>query len=106
MKVDVITVEEVTIGKWSWFSRWIDVAIFDYECRPWLVQMRVSRTNAKSFRAVSITGRSYKQTTSLQIGNLTQMTHNAGNNAPLVRHAEADRNALFGRRNDGLAGKR
>ena len=76
MKVDVITVEEVPIGKWSWFSRWIDIAVFDYECRPWLVQMRVSRTNAKSFRAVSITGRYYKQTTAQQIGDLTQMTHN------------------------------
>ena len=73
MKVDVITVEDAKIGRWRWFSNWIDVAVFDYECRPWLVQMRVSRTNAKSFRAVSITGRQYKQTSSLVIGNLTQM---------------------------------
>lgn len=77
VKVNVITVEDVPIQKWSWFSRWIDIAVFEYECRPWLVQMRVSRTNAKSFRAVSITGRFYKQTTVREIGNLTQMTYSA-----------------------------
>ena len=73
MKVDVITVEDAKIGRWRWFSNWFVVAVFDYECRPWLVQMRVSRTNAKSFRAVSITGRWYKQTSHSVIGNLTQM---------------------------------
>jgi hypothetical protein len=73
MKVEVTTVESVKFKRWQWFSNWIDIAVFDYESRPFLVQMRVSRTNAKSFRAVSVTGWSYKQATTQQIGDLTQM---------------------------------
>ena len=73
MKVDVITVADVNIKRWRWFSDWVDIAVFDYNCRPWLVQMRVSRTNRKSFRAVSITGIFYKQTSAREIGDLTPM---------------------------------
>lgn len=73
MKVDVITVEQVQIKKWRWWSNWIDVAVFDYECRPFLVQMCVSRNNKKKFRSVSITGPTYKQAVSTVIGDLTQM---------------------------------
>jgi len=73
MKVDVLTVNDVVIPKWRWWSNWIDIAIFDYECRPWLIQMRVSRTNAKRFKAISITGGRYKQTQLLCVGDLTQM---------------------------------
>lgn len=74
MKVDIITVDDVIIPNWRWYSMWIDIAVFDFESRPWLIQMRVSRTNAKSFRAVSITGLFYKQTTTREVGDLTQMT--------------------------------
>lgn len=73
MKVDILTINDVAIPKWRWWSNWIDVAVFDYECRPWLIQMRVSRTNAKRFKAISITGSRYKQTQSLCVGDLTQM---------------------------------
>ncbi len=71
MKVNVITVEDVKIGRWSWFSKWIDVAVFDYGFRPFLLQMRISRTNAKSFRVVSMTGNlmAYAK----EIGDLIQM---------------------------------
>lgn len=75
MKVDVITVDDeaVKIAKWRWWSNWIDIAISDYDSRPWLIQMSVSRANAKRFKAVSITGFRYKQATLLSIGDLTQM---------------------------------
>jgi hypothetical protein len=71
MKVNVITVEDVKIGRWSWFSKWIDVAVFDYRFRPFLLQMRISRTNAKSFRVVSMAGNLLAD--AKDIGDLTQM---------------------------------
>jgi|LakMenEpi03Aug12_release.lakeMendotaPanAssembly.Ray.scaffolds.fasta_scaffold2922111_1 hypothetical protein len=71
MKVNVITVEDVKIGRWSWFSKWIDVAVFDYRFRSFLLQMRISRTNAKSFRVVSMTGNLLAD--AKDIGDLTQM---------------------------------
>jgi hypothetical protein len=71
MKVNVITVEDVKIGRWSWFSKWIDVAVFEHRLRPSLLQMRISRTNAKSFRVVSMTGNLLAD--AKDIGDLTQM---------------------------------
>jgi hypothetical protein len=73
MKVDVITVADVEIGRWRWHSNWIDIAVFDYRCQPWLLQMRISRTNAKSFRAVSMVGFAYRQATTTDVGSLQQM---------------------------------
>jgi hypothetical protein len=73
MKVEVLTVEQVKISRWKWWSNWIDIAVFNYECRPYLIQMRISRTNAKSFRCVSTVGIFYRQCSCLEIGNLTQM---------------------------------
>ena len=68
MKVDVITVDDeaVKIAKWRWWSNWIDIAISDYDSRPWLIQMSVSRANAKRFKAVSITGFRYKASNATQ----------------------------------------
>jgi hypothetical protein len=78
MKVEIIQVSEAHFrSRWSWWSQWIDVALFDYECRPWLIQMRVSRTNAKSFKSIPVTGRFYRQTTCAQVGDLTQMKRSA-----------------------------
>lgn len=75
MKVNVIQVEDAIFGnKWSWWSRWIDVAVFDYYCTPYLLQMRVSRTNKKQFNALRMTGKYvYRQATCREIGDLTQM---------------------------------
>lgn len=73
MKVDVITVEQVNIPRFRWWSNWIDVAVFDYDFRPFLLQMQVSRTNAKKFKVISMTGWWYRQADSHAIGNLTQM---------------------------------
>ena len=72
-QVSVLTIEDVEIKRWRWYSNWIDIAVFDYQSRPWLVQMRVSRMNGKQFRSISITGIWYKQTTAAQIGDLVQL---------------------------------
>lgn len=77
-KVDIITCNEVKFGKLSWWSNWVDIAVYDYECRPWLIQMKVNRYNKKEFRSVAITGRAYKQTSTIKVGDLTQMK--GGNN--------------------------
>ncbi len=77
MKVDVLQVKDVGISRWRWWSNWIDIAIYDYECRPWLMQMRVSRTNRKQFKSVCISGKSYKQVQLLMVGDLTQMSREA-----------------------------
>lgn len=73
MKVDVLTVADVSIKRWHWWSNWIDIAVFDYQSRPYLIQMRVSRTNAKQFQSISMVGPWYKQATTREIGDLTQM---------------------------------
>jgi hypothetical protein len=74
MKVDVIQINEAHFkSRWNWWSNWIDVAVFDYQSRPWLIQMRVSRTNEKSFKSLPITGRFYRQATCGSVGDLTQM---------------------------------
>ena len=73
MKVDVIHVSEASFRRFSWYSDWVDVAVYDYECRPWLIQMSISRTNKKRFRSVSISGMLYKQVSVSQVGSLTQM---------------------------------
>lgn len=53
MKVDVITLEEAKVPKFCWWSRWIDIAIFDYRGEyGYLLQMKVSRLNAKRFKCL------------------------------------------------------
>lgn len=73
MKVNVIQLQDATFRKWRWWSNWIDVAVFDYEYRPYLLQMRVSRANGKQFNAICMAGFIYRQASSSTIGDLTQM---------------------------------
>lgn len=56
MKVDVIQVAEATFPRFAWRSNWIDIAVFNHDCLPYLLQMRVSRRNAKQFRSRCMTG--------------------------------------------------
>lgn len=76
MKVDVLQLENAKFkSKFSWWSLWVDVAVFDYNCTPYLLQMRVSRLNRKNFNSIRITGTYvYRQSTSLSIGDLTSMS--------------------------------
>jgi len=49
-------------------------AVFDYECTPFLLQMRVDRMNGKHFRCIRMTGTfHYRQATVRDIGDLTPM---------------------------------
>lgn len=72
-KVNITTCADVKFKKWSWWSNWLDIAVYDYQSRPWLIQMKVNRFNKKKFRSVPITGFVYRQTTVAAVGDLTQM---------------------------------
>jgi len=74
MKVKVLQVKNAKFKyRFSWKSYWVDVAIFDYNCTPFLLQMRVNRLNGKSFKSTRITGKKYLQSTCREIGDLTPM---------------------------------
>jgi hypothetical protein len=73
MKVDVLTVKDVKFKKFSWWSDWVDVAIYDYSSRPYLLQMSINRFNRKRFNSICLTGLMYRQSSSSIIGSLTQM---------------------------------
>jgi hypothetical protein len=73
-KVDVLQVADVSIGWFSWWSKWVDVCVFDWASDGYLLQMRVSRTNAKKFQAIPfkrLFGMAHPCTG--VVGNLTQM---------------------------------
>ena len=73
-KVDVVTVDDVTISKFHWWSKWIDICVFNFGGTGYLLQMRVSRTNAKSFRCAGMTGLGgCPSATTLDAGALKQM---------------------------------
>lgn len=76
MKVNVLTIDDVKIGKFSWWSKWIDIAVYNYGSNSYLIQMGISRTNKKKFRSVKLTGSNPLQmhtTTAGEVGDLTQM---------------------------------
>lgn len=56
MKVAVLTVADVQIGRWRWWSDWIDIAVFDFGYTGYLLQMKISRTNAKRFTVRAFSG--------------------------------------------------
>lgn len=51
-KVNVLQVEDVKFGRFSRWSNWVDVCVFDRLGHGYLLQMKVSRRNAKKFRCV------------------------------------------------------
>lgn len=53
--VPVITANDLAFKKWRWWSDWIDVCVFEDSCRTHLLQMRVSRSNAKQFAVRTMT---------------------------------------------------
>ena len=75
MKVNVLQVSQVEFKKFSWWSNWVDIAVFDFGDHPYLLQMRISRTNGKQFNAIQMTGKpSYRCTTCKEIGDLMPMS--------------------------------
>ena len=75
MKVDVLQVEKAKFHSFMHlWSNWIDVAMYDFNSTPFLLQMSVSRFNRKRFRSTRVTGFFYyRQSTCQAIGDLTDM---------------------------------
>ena len=74
MKVEVLTVDQVQLKWWQWWSNWVDVCVFDYGSDGFLLQMRISRRNAKDFKCREFKGRfSLACPSANTVGNLTQM---------------------------------
>ena len=74
MKVDVLTVESIEIKKYRWWSNWVDVCVFDYGGSGYLLQMKVSRFNAKKFKCIAMKNlTSIAHANAFKTGNLTQM---------------------------------
>ena len=74
MKIDVLTVNDVEIKKWRWWSNWVDVGVFDqFAVDGYLLQMKVSRCNGKKFKCVPFK-RSFSDVhpSTSQAGHLTQ----------------------------------
>ena len=72
--INVTTCDDVEFGKFRWWSNWIDVAVYNFECTPFLLQMSVSRTNSKKFKSTRMTGSIvYRQASTCTIGDLTQL---------------------------------
>ncbi len=74
MKVDVLVFDDVEISRYRWWSKWIDIAVFNFAGCGYLLQMKVSRNNSKRFKTVSYSSiiRSAYANTS-EVGDLTQM---------------------------------
>jgi hypothetical protein len=74
MKVEVLQVEQAKFSKYRWWSNWVDIAVYDYECTPFLLQMSVNKFNKKRFRSVRMTGTfKYRQASCSAIGDLLPM---------------------------------
>ncbi len=72
MKVDVMQVDNAVFKyRYSFWSLWIDIAVFDYSCTPFLLQMKVNRFNGKAFKSICISGKYvHRQTDCHTIGDL------------------------------------
>lgn len=74
MKVNVMQDVDVKFSKYSWWSKWIDVAVYDYGHQSYLIQMKISRRNAKRFKSVKTNGFTLSASAnSMQVGDLTPM---------------------------------
>lgn len=80
-KVNITTADNVEFGKLRWWSNWIDIAVVDWAgTSGFLIQMKISRTNAKKFKAIKLFNRFGENMTSHQISDLTQMKTKDSNN--------------------------
>ncbi len=74
-KVNVTTVADVTIKRFRWWSDWIDICVFNYGGYGYLLQMKVSKKNRKTFRTASLSGINGHALAG-EAGDLTQMRNN------------------------------
>ncbi len=56
MKINVLQVSDTKIRPWCWWSDWVDVAVFNFADSGYLLQMQVSRRNAKRFKVRAFKG--------------------------------------------------
>ncbi len=74
MKVDVLVFDDVEISRYRWWSKWIDIAVFDYGSYGYLLQMKVSRNNSKKFKCIGYKAISNMAHASIhEAGDLSQM---------------------------------
>ena len=76
MKVDVLQVRDASFKKYWWWSDWIDISVFDWSGNGYLLQMKVSRSNAKKFKCVqfkSFSGSAHPATG--KVGDLLPMSN-------------------------------
>ena len=74
MKINVLQVERATFKKWTWWSNWVDVAVFNHSYHGYLLQMRINRFNRKSFRTAGFNNLDSSVYASVeQVGDLTPM---------------------------------
>ena len=48
-EIKVLTVDDVKIDRFRWWSNWVDVGVFTHGGDGYLLQMKISRFNAKKF---------------------------------------------------------
>lgn len=80
MKVDVIQAKDIAFKRFCWWSDWIDVSVIGYAGDAHLLQMKVSRFNAKKFSCITMKS-SFRSAAAKvsEIGSLTQMSTEKGN---------------------------
>jgi len=78
-KVNVLTVGDVKIKRWCWWSSWVDIAVYDHNVNPHLIQMKISRSNSKKFRSINMMGWKFGNNCRMSdIVDLTQMKPDKG----------------------------
>ena len=77
MKVDVLQVKDVEFSGFSWWSKWVDVAVFDFDHQGHLLQMKISRSNKKRFKVRTFSSGAFSWGVAApklyEVGDLTQM---------------------------------
>ncbi len=75
MNVAVMQLDDAVFkNRFRWWSNWVDVAVYDYQSTPFLLQMRINRLNGKSFKSICMSGKFiYRQTRCCVIGDLIPM---------------------------------
>ena len=80
MKVNVLQVEDAKFSsRFSFWSNWVDVCIFESNTKVYLLQMKVNRFNRKKFATRRLTGSGIAIYIN-EVGDLTQMEGNVCEN--------------------------
>ena len=69
--IRILTVDDVEIKKFRWWSSWIDVTVCNNGAYAYLLQMKINRLNSKKFKSINI-GSSGINVALSQVDNLVQ----------------------------------